>query len=229
VIQYGLKKSIGDTLTYLNEQGDRIRFRLSGGLDNSIFQGSILISEKIFQNQFPSAWGSKIILIDAPKTKQKKILEILSNSLTDFGIDITPAPTRLAEFNSVENTYLTVFMALGGLGIIIGTFGLGIILFRNMLERCKELALLTAIGYKKRQIFRLVLTENILLLISGIICGVLSALVGIFPSLLSPAFTIHISFLSLLVLIIFIVGLWWIVFLTKQALKGRLVEALREE
>jgi ABC-type antimicrobial peptide transport system permease subunit len=229
VIQYGLKKSIGDTLTYLNEQGDRIRFRLCGGLDNSIFQGSLLISAKIFQNQFPSAGGSKIILIDAPQSEQKEISELLSSSLIDFGIDITPAPTRLAEFDSVENTYLTVFMALGGLGFIIGTFGLGIMLFRNMLERRGELSLLITIGYKKQQIFRLVLTENILLLVSGIFCGALSAFIGILPSLLSPSFTIHIAFLGILILFVLIIGLLWIIFLTKHALKGSLIEALREE
>jgi putative ABC transport system permease protein len=229
VIQYGLKKSIGDTLTFQNETGDSIRFRLMGGLDNSIFQGSLLISDSLFRQQFPSVGGSKIMLVDVPTAKQQTISEILSSNLTDYGIDITSTLDRLAEFDSVENTYLTVFMALGGLGLLIGTFGLGIILFRNMLERRKELALLISFGFQKNLVFKLVLLENLFLLVSGVLCGVFSALIGILPSIISPSFSFHATFLISLIMVILIAGGLWIVFLTKYAMKGRLVEALRDE
>ncbi len=69
------------------------------------------------------------------REKLALISDVLSQSLIDYGIEITPTSQRLAAFNSVENTYLTVFMALSGLGFIIGTIGLGIILLRNVQER----------------------------------------------------------------------------------------------
>jgi hypothetical protein len=36
----------------------------------------------------------------------------------------------LAEFNTVENTYLSIFQVLGGLGLLLGSAGLGIVVAR---------------------------------------------------------------------------------------------------
>ena len=36
-----------------------------------------------------------------------------------------PAWLRLNEFLAVQNTYLSIFQALGGLGLLIGSAGLG--------------------------------------------------------------------------------------------------------
>ncbi len=229
VIKYGLKKEVGDTLNYKNEIGDTIRFVLVGGLNNSIFQGNLLISDKVFGFQFPSAGGSRIMLIDAPKKNEEAVAEIIRNSFADYGIEITLAATRLAEFNSVENTYLTVFMALGGLGIIIGTFGMGIILYRNLLERRRELGVMMALGFKKSEIFRLVIIENIFLLSAGIICGFISAIIGILPSIISPAFNVNGIFLAVLIVLVFVIGGLWILFLVKSSIKVSLISLLRNE
>jgi len=229
VITWGLKKAVGDTLVYLNESGKRIKLLLIAGLDNSIFQGNLLMADSLFIQNFPSTSGSRIMLVDVPSAKQEQLLQLLSSSLTDYGIDITPTTTRLAEFNSVENTYLTVFMVLGGLGVIIGTFGLGVVLLRNTLERRSEIALMMAIGYRKKQIFKLIFIENLFLLVLGLLCGIASAFIGILPSILSPAFTMPGSFVSLLVAAVFVSGVVWIYFPTRNALKGNIIRALREE
>ena len=142
---------------------------------------------------------------------------------------MTLASERLAEFNSVQNTYLTVFMALGGLGVLIGTFGLGIVLLRNMLERRHELALLIALGYQKSEIFRLIFAENMFLLLTGLACGFGAAVIGILPSLLSPAFSIPGSFVFLLIAVILISGTLWIYFPAHNAIKDQLVTTLRNE
>ena len=68
-----------------------------------------------------------------------------------------------------------------------------------MLDRKRELALLLAIGYRKSQVFLLIFSENLFLLLAGLIIGILAALIGILPSLLSPAFTIPGNFMFLLI------------------------------
>ena len=229
VIQYSLKKKLGDTLIYLNESGKVFRLVLAGAISNSVFQGNILVSDKVFRKQFPSSGGSKTILVDAPAEKQALISGVLTQSLIDYGIEITPTSQRLATFNSVENTYLTVFMALSGLGFIIGTIGLGIVLLRNVYERKQELALMLSLGYSQKQVFRIVFTENLCLLATGFFIGLLAALVGILPSLLSPAFNVQGGFLILLTAGIFLSGLLWIYFPLKSAMKKPLIPALRND
>jgi ABC-type antimicrobial peptide transport system permease subunit len=229
VIQYSLKKKIGDTLIYLNEAGNRLYLILAGALQNSVFQGNILVNNKMFRQQFPSTGGSKTILVDAPLSQKTTVMDILSKSLVDYGIEVTPTSERLATFNSVENTYLTVFMALSGLGFIIGTIGLGIVLLRNIFERRQELAVMTSIGFSRNKIFKIVFTENLILLVTGFGIGILSALLGILPSLLSPSF--HIQGLYLLVLIsgMMLSGVAWICFPLFSALKRPLISSLRNE
>jgi hypothetical protein len=229
VITWGLMKSVGDTLIYLNESGQKLKLLLIAGLDNSIFQGNLLISDSLFVQNFPSTSGSRIMLIDSPSKNQEQLAPLLKTTFTDYGIELTRTTARLAEFNTVENTYLTVFMVLGGLGVIIGTFGLGVVLLRNTLERRSEIALMMAIGYRKNQIFRLIFVENLFLLITGLLCGIASAFIGILPSILSPAFTMPAGFISILVLIVFASGVVWIYFPTRNALKGNIIRGLREE
>ena len=49
---WALGKSIGDTLTYTDENGNSFQVTLAGLLSNSIFQGSVLISEEHFMDAF---------------------------------------------------------------------------------------------------------------------------------------------------------------------------------
>jgi putative ABC transport system permease protein len=229
VLTWGLKKSVGDTLIYLNEKGERINVLIVGALNNSIFQGNLLISDSLFLLNFPSAGGSRIMLLDASKNEKDKIAESLNNILVDYGIELSQTTQRLAEFNSVTNTYLSVFMALGGLGMLIGTIGLGIVLLRNIQERKSELALMLAIGFSRANINSIIIKENLYLLISGLVTGIVAAIFGILPSILSPSFEIPGAFLFSIVILVFINGFLWIYFPVKMAVKADIVGVLKEE
>ena len=89
----------------------------------------------------------------------------------DLGADAVSTAERLDEFHAVENTYLSTFQTLGGLGLLVGTVGLAAVLLRNVLERRRELALLGAVGYGRAHIFAIVLAENALLLGWGLAAG----------------------------------------------------------
>ncbi|MCZ4693849.1 ABC transporter permease [Ancylomarina euxinus] len=226
VIVWGLKKAVGDTLQYKNEFGKTIKLLLIGGLNNSIFQGNILISDQNFQANYPSVSGSKLILVDGIN---KNGIQIIEDQLQDYGPQIQKASERLAAFYSVENTYLNMFMLLGAFGVIIGTLGLGIVLLRNMLERKKELALLKALGFEQKSIFRLIMIENLFLLIVGLLSGALAAIVGMLPSLFSDAFSIPVGFVLQVTLAILVFALISIYIPAKLAMKQNLIESLKNE
>jgi putative ABC transport system permease protein len=229
VLVWGLKKAVGDTLVYLNEEGKEIKLLIIAGLNNSIFQGNVMIDDRFFTKHFPSVSGSKIMLVDANSENTEQISKVLNSQLVDYGIEVQKTTARLNEFNSVTNTYLAVFMILGGLGVLIGTIGLGIVLLRNMIERKPELALMTAIGFTKKQLFNLVLKENLFLLFMGIGVGIFAAIIGILPSILSPSFEIPGTFVFVIIVIVLLSGFLWIYFPTKAVLKSVPIKALRRE
>jgi ABC-type lipoprotein release transport system permease subunit len=229
VITWGLQKKVGDTLLYRDEAGRELRVKLTGGLNNSVFQGHILASESLLKRYFPSLSGSRVMLVDGPSGHSGKVALRLEELLVDYGMTATLTTERLAEFNSVQNTYLSIFMILGALAILIGTVGLGVVLWRNCLERKQELALYLSTGFPRKFILNMLLAEHLLILGTGIVTGIAAAVTGILPSLASPSFSIPGMFLLVLVLIILVNGFLWIYFPARRFLQKDIIPALRNE
>ncbi len=229
VLTWGLMKSVGDTLTYLDEKGRKLHLKIVGGLSSSVFQGNVLIDSKLFTEHFPSSSQTKYMLIDAQEKEKSEIAETLRFALEDHGIELTPAKERLREFYSVTNTYLSIFLLLGGLGVIIGTIGLGIVLLRNLLDRKQEIAAMRALGFNRRAVFNIIFYENFALLAAGLGTGLISAIVGMLPSLLTPAFSVPYAFISIILLAILLSGILWIFFPALKATRTNIAEALKNE
>lgn len=229
VITWGMMKKIGDTLVYRNEIGENLYLVICGGLNSSIFQGNIIISEKHFKAHFPSYGSPKLFLADIPASDIDSISKILNEQLQDYGINIINTMVQLAQFNSVTNTYLSVFMILGALAVLVGTIGLGVVIYRNILDRKSEIALLTSLGFTSNQLFKLLFTENLILVIIGILIGIFASIIGILPSLLSESFNHPEAFVLVLITLIFINCIIWIYIPLKFALKRNLIQSLRVE
>jgi len=228
-VYWALGKSVGDELDYIDEKGRRFRLHLVGMLKNSILQGSLLISEDEFIKRFPSEDGYRVLLIDAPQDRSEAVAGELSSRLKDFGLALTPTTQRLAEFNAVENTYLSIFQLLGGLGLILASVGLGLVVLRNVLERRGELAMLQAVGFDKAELKRMVFYEHGGLLAGGLACGIIAAMVAVSPALKSPGAQIPYFSLVLTIAAIAISGIVWIWIATAFALSGKMLDALRNE
>ena len=113
--------------------------------------------------------------------------DVLDDTLENYGFAARAAAGRLAELMAVQNTYLSTFQALGGLGLVLGTLGLAAVQLRSVLERRGELALMQAVGFRRRRLAAMVLWEHALLLIAGLALGTLSALVAVWPHLAGGA------------------------------------------
>jgi ABC-type antimicrobial peptide transport system permease subunit len=146
-----------------------------------------------------------------------------------MGLELTPAIDKLNAFNAVQNTYLSTFQILGGLGLLLGSAGLGIIVLRNVFERRGELGLLLAVGFQRRALQKLVLVEHGALLATGIAIGVVSAAVVVLPALVSPGAPLPYGSLAVTLGAVCLNGLIWTWLATRFALRGDLLEALRNE
>ncbi|HEY5909485.1 MAG TPA: ABC transporter permease, partial [Verrucomicrobiae bacterium] len=228
-IQWALGKRLGDTLDYIDGQGRPFKVRLVAAVANSVLQGNLIIDETEFVRRFPNENGYRFFLIDAPTNELAKLSTTLSRALQDVGFEVTPAVDRLNAFNAVQNTYLGTFQILGGLGLLLGSAGLGVVVLRNVLERRGELGLLAAVGYRRRTLRWLVLGEHAALLAAGLGLGILAAGVAVLPSILSPSAQLPIRSLSMTLTVVLVNGVLWTVLALRFAFKGDLLAALRNE
>jgi putative ABC transport system permease protein len=229
VIQWGLGLKVGDTLIYLDEAGEEMKLKIIGGLANSIFQGNAIIDDQLFLKHFPSNSGSHLLLVDGAPEDLEENMNELSRAFRNEGVEIEVAADRLAMFNQVENTYLSIFMLLGGLAMILGTVGLGVSLARNILDRGPEIGILRAMGFPKLKVLKIITYEHLVLLLIGTLAGALTAFIATIPSILSEF--VHASWqtAAIIVALILLNGFLWIYGITRNYLRKDLLVTLREE
>ncbi len=209
--------------------GKSLRLRFVGLLKGSVFQSEILISEKNFLKHFPGESGYSYFLIDVPSSCRQEVSVKLEEALADYGFDSKSTGKIIENYHAVENTYLSTFQTLGGLGLLLGTTGLGIILVRNVIERRGELATMRAFGYQRKFLAFMVLAENVFLLCIGILIGTLTAAITVAPHLFQDSAGLPWGSLLLTLVLVIVVGLTSSIAAVSAILRVPLLPALKAE
>jgi ABC-type antimicrobial peptide transport system permease subunit len=210
-------------------RGDPVRLRFVAALRDSIFQGKIIISESNFLRCFPEQEGYRFFLMETAHSQLTAMIPQIKEAFADYGFSIEQSQDRLAAYHKVENTYLSTFQSLGTLGLVLGTIGLATVLLRNVLERRQELALLRAIGYRMRILSIIILAENILLILWGLIAGSACALLAILPALHSRGATVPLAMTAYVFVAVLAAGLSASLVAVIAAFRAPLLSALRSE
>jgi hypothetical protein len=208
----------------------QIRLVIVGLLQISIFQGDLLISEEAFVRHFPEQSGYRFFLIETADGQDAGAVKTtLERALAGVGLSVESAADRLAAFSAVQNAYLLTFQSLGALGLLLGTFGLAAVQMRSVLERRRELALMRAMGFRRRTLAGLVTLENAVLLGGGLACGILAAVVAVLPHLLGGGASIPWAGLAATLFLVFTVGLLAGLSAVRLVLTMPLLASLRSE
>jgi ABC-type lipoprotein release transport system permease subunit len=239
-------KGIGSQLIIRDAADQPVKLEVVGLLDNSVLQGNLLIREEDFLKLFPDAGGYRFFLIrdrkqHVPHTipgtppgtfgveidSARRIPTMLESKLAEEGFDVVDAREQLAAFLAVQNTYLSTFQSLGALGLLLGTVGLAVVQLRSVLERRGELALMRAAGFRRSRLVGMVIFENAVLLIGGLVVGFIAAAVALVPQWAPQSASVPWRALAVLLATIVVTGLvaGWLA--TRSALRASIVPALR--
>ncbi|MBN2291521.1 MAG: FtsX-like permease family protein [Pirellulales bacterium] len=207
----------GTSFQIEDEQGRPVDVVIAGLLAASLFQGDLLMDESALLRLYPDTSGYSVFLVEMPKTDGTKddkyeqnvatVRSAMSRVLEDYGATVETTGGRLASLAVVQNTYLSTFQSLGGLGLLLGTFGLAAVLMRNMIERRGELALLQAVGFRRSLLARMVVYENCVLLLGGLGCGIMAAILAVIPQLISGEAGLPWLFLLLTLVTVLVFGM----------------------
>ena len=178
VLVWGLIKNLGDTLRYRASDGREVALIIAATLKNSIFQGHILMERELFSEIWSDAGGSNILLLKVPPEEKEGVAALVSTALSNYGMRVTATEERLREFNSVTDTYLTIFLTLGGIGLLLGIFGFIIAIRKNLASRKGEATMYRALGFTDSVIKNAIFRENIIVPLYAVASGTVAALAG---------------------------------------------------
>jgi len=227
--RWQLHKGLGGVLSVPDEAGRRVELRFVGLISAGILAGELLVSEDNFRRMYPAETAPRYFLIETPPGMADEVAGSLRRNLGEMGLEVRSTREILNDLVGVQNTYLLTFLALGGLGVVLGTVGLVVVLLRNALERRGEFALMLATGFGRRYLAGLLVVENAGLLVAGLLCGTVAALAAVAPHLASVESRVNWWALAALLAGIIVVGVVSCAATAATTVRGRLIEALRAE
>ena len=228
-LRYVLHLGIGDDFVLNPDGASPVRLRIVGALADSMLQSELIIGETQFVRLFPRDEGYRVWLIETGSDAAAEVTTYLEDRLSDFGLDVIDTRERWASYHEVENTYLATFQALGSLGLLLGTVGLGAVLARNVLERKREIGLLKAIGFSHTDVRGMVLTESLALVGGGLLLGAVSAIVAVLPAIRERAQSLPLGSVAALLAAVAITGLVASLFAVRIANRTPILSALKSE
>lgn len=194
VLTWGLMGALGDTLRYPGAGGGTVELILAGTLPNTVFQGSVLVPEELFRRVW-NAGGSRVFLVRSGNGDAGRLLE---TALNEYGIRAVPAGERLRLFNSVTDAYLTIFLMLGGIGLLLGIVSYVIAVRKRLAGRRKDMVLLRSFGYGDALIGSLLRRENLPVPLLALLLGLSAAVVSVLLSFggITPATWLTVAVIS---------------------------------
>jgi len=198
---------LGKDLILEDASGSSVVFRFVGLIKKSIFQSELIISEQNFRKLFPEESGYRYFLMAGQGASRDQLGPALEEAFAEHGLDATSTSEKMMRFHEIENTYISIFQLLGGLGLLLGTLGLGAIIYRNAIERKGEFAAMRAFGFRQSKLSKLLLTENAVLILLGIGIGTLSAVIAVGPHLFQSGTQPSIPTLFITLAGVFIMGM----------------------
>ena len=160
VLTWSLALQLGDSIVYKGSNGKNVIFRIAGTLQNSIFQGNILIDRNLFSEIWNDITGSEVMLVKVDVTETEKVRILIAQALSDYGVTVMATNERLNMFNSVTDTYLTIFLMLGSIGLLLGIMSFIIVVRKNLASRQEEINVYCSLGFPSSTIAYFLRIEN---------------------------------------------------------------------
>lgn len=232
---------VGQYIKVYSRNGSK-NYRVSGVLSKKDATSSVSFDTSIFipyntyvdRVQRSKIVGSYIIRIKAGynvSSEADKIDEYLQSLVSEDGFMLFSL-SSLREMISQQMSTITIFLSsIAAISLVVGGIGIMNIMLVSVAERTREIGILKALGASKKAILVQFLIESITLTLCGGVLGVLFGIIVAICVALSQAWTIGISFSSIIVGVVFslTVGIFFGVYPASKAAKLNPIDALNRE
>lgn len=174
---WSMMKSVGDTIVYKNGKGTDVPVVIAGTYPTGIFHGNAIMSQQDFRRLWPEESGVEVLLLRS--SRPDDAAELLSIAMNEYGLNVQSTDERIKMFFEVTDTYLLIFLTLGGLGMLLGIFSLIIIVRKNLTAQQKSIEQYKVLGYRDTILEEMLIRENLIVPIYAIIIGATGSFISI--------------------------------------------------
>ena len=150
---------------------------IAGTYPTGIFHGNAIMSSEDFRRLWPKEGGQEVLLMKS--SHPEEAAEILSMAMNEYGLNVQTVEERIKMFFEVTETYLIIFLTLGGLGLLLGIFSLMIIVRKNLTAQHSTIRQYRATGFPEPLIRQLLLQENLLVPFFAVCVGATGSIISI--------------------------------------------------
>jgi ABC-type antimicrobial peptide transport system permease subunit len=165
---------VGGTIT-ITDMGGQNRTRvltIIGIMDQMFFFQGIMLNKEVVRNEYGGV--DSLLLIQLGEGEDtESVAKAFEVSYLELGLQTSDLVDTINTMISFMTNFMYLFQGFLGVGLLIGIAGIGIISYRNVIERRQQIGMLRAIGFKRSMIAKSFLIETSFVTILAIIIGVL--------------------------------------------------------
>jgi len=174
-------KALGDTFVVEGDLGGEYELKVIGIMDSSIYAGMFIMSQKNIELIYPLTAKYTFFLFQTSGDIAQRARDI-ERELADFGMDAAVAADLAEENVQFEASYMTIFQGYLVLGVLIGSAGIAVLVYRSATDRRWEIGVLKSLGLSSRDVGLAFFLEATLISVPGIVIGTVAGLLAAYMS-----------------------------------------------
>ena len=123
----------------------------------------------------PAVTSYYVALADSDRAGD--VAKEIESALLSYGVQGTSIIAELEEEQRINSTFFMILQGFMGLGMLVGIAAIGVIAFRNVVERRQQIGVLRALGYQRSQVSLSFLIEAAFIVGMGVLSGTTLGLV----------------------------------------------------
>jgi putative ABC transport system permease protein len=160
------------TITDMGGQGRTRTLTVIGAMDQMFFFQGIMIKKDVVRNEYGGV--DSLMLIELGEGEDTEtVAKAFEVSYLGLGLQTSDLVETINTIISVFSNFMYLFEGFLGIGLLIGIAGIGIISYRNVIERRQQIGMLRAIGFKKSMVARSFIIETSFITVLAIFIGVI--------------------------------------------------------
>jgi putative ABC transport system permease protein len=160
------------TITDIGGQNRTRVLTVIGIMDQMFFFQGIMLKKDVVRNEYGGVDSLMVIELGEGEDTET-VSKAFEKNYLELGLQTTDLVGIVNSFISVFNNMMYLMEGFLGIGLLVGIAGIGIISYRNVIERRQQIGMLRAIGFKKSMIAKSFLIETSFITILGIVIGIL--------------------------------------------------------